>query len=363
MAADGRCKTFDARADGYVRGEGAGIVVLKPLSRALADGDPIYAVIRGSAINQDGRTNGLMAPNRLSQEAVLTDAYRRAGLSPGVVQYVEAHGTGTLLGDPIEAAALGRDSGAGPGTGQPVPGRLGQDQHRPPRGGGRRRRPDQSSAGAAPPDDPAEPELRGAQPAHPVRHACRCRSRRPSRRGRRTAAEQSPESARSASAAPMRMSSWLRLRRFGSCSRRPAQSEDRVELLPLSARSPEALAALAGRYEMALAAGAPLADLCYTAAARRGHHEHRLAVVGDSPAELAESLAAFRQGTPHPGLSTGRCRPGQRPGVVFVFSGQGSQWFGMGQRLYADEPVFQEALELCDAPCVQHLEDPCSPNF
>jgi acyl transferase domain-containing protein len=108
MAPDGRCKTFDAGANGYVRSEGAGLVVLKPLSRALADGDPIYAVIRGSAVNQDGRSNGLMAPNPLAQEAVLREAYRRAGVSPGDLQYVEAHGTGTLLGDPIEAKALGR---------------------------------------------------------------------------------------------------------------------------------------------------------------------------------------------------------------------------------------------------------------
>lgn len=107
MAPDGRCKTFDARANGYVRSEGAGLVVLKPLSKALADADPIYAVVRGSAVNQDGRSNGLMAPNPLAQEAVLREAYRRAGVSPGAVQYLEAHGTGTLLGDPIEVKALG----------------------------------------------------------------------------------------------------------------------------------------------------------------------------------------------------------------------------------------------------------------
>ena len=107
MAPDGRCKAFDARANGYVRSEGAGVVVLKPLSKAWADGDPIYAVIRGSAVNQDGRSNGLMAPNPLAQEAVLREAYRQAAVSPGKVQYVEAHGTGTLLGDPIEAKALG----------------------------------------------------------------------------------------------------------------------------------------------------------------------------------------------------------------------------------------------------------------
>ena len=119
MAPDGRCKTFDARADGYVRSEGAGVVVLKRLSKALADGDPIYAVIRGSAVNQDGRSNGLMAPNPLAQEAVLREAYRQAGVSPGEVQYVEAHGTGTLLGDPIEAKALGTVLGAERPPGRP----------------------------------------------------------------------------------------------------------------------------------------------------------------------------------------------------------------------------------------------------
>ena len=107
MAPDGRTKVFDAGSNGFARGEGAGVVVLKPLEEALADRDLIYALIRGGAVNQDGRSNGLMAPNRWSQEAVLREALRRTGLSAGRVQYVEAHATGTLLGDTIEAAALG----------------------------------------------------------------------------------------------------------------------------------------------------------------------------------------------------------------------------------------------------------------
>ena len=118
MAPDGRCKAFDARANGYVRGEGAGVVVLKPLSQALADGDPIYAVIRGSAVNQDGRTNGLTAPNPQAQEAVLREAYRQPASRPATFDYVEAHGTGTLLGR--------SDRGQGPGRGarrRPPPGR------------------------------------------------------------------------------------------------------------------------------------------------------------------------------------------------------------------------------------------------
>ncbi|NJM88982.1 MAG: polyketide synthase, partial [Hydrococcus sp. RU_2_2] len=107
LSGDGRCKSFDSTANGYVRSEGAGIVVLKPLSQAQADRDDIYAVIRGSAVNQDGWTNGLAAPNPKAQEAVIREACHKAGVSPGQIQYVEAHGTGTKLGDPIEMQALG----------------------------------------------------------------------------------------------------------------------------------------------------------------------------------------------------------------------------------------------------------------
>src|SRR6202008_4790854 len=119
MAPDGRCKAFDAAADGYVRGEGAGVLVLKPLSRARADGDRIHALVRATAVNQDGRSNGLTAPNGRAQGAVLPEAYRRAGGDPAAVQYVEAHGTGTALGDPIEARALGAALGAGRNGGAP----------------------------------------------------------------------------------------------------------------------------------------------------------------------------------------------------------------------------------------------------
>ncbi|HSS51043.1 MAG TPA: acyltransferase domain-containing protein, partial [Thermoanaerobaculia bacterium] len=120
LSGEGRCKAFDASADGFARGEGAGVVVLKALSRALADGDLVYCVIRGSAVNNDGASNGLTAPNPLSQVEVLRDAYERAGVDPGRVQVVEAHGTGTPLGDPIEARALAQVLGAGRAPDHPL---------------------------------------------------------------------------------------------------------------------------------------------------------------------------------------------------------------------------------------------------
>jgi acyl transferase domain-containing protein len=107
LSPEGRCKAFDATADGFVRSEGAGMVLLKPLSRALADGDPVYAVILASAVNQDGRTAGISAPSRSAQEALIREACRRAGIEPRQLHFVEAHGTGTAVGDPIEATAIG----------------------------------------------------------------------------------------------------------------------------------------------------------------------------------------------------------------------------------------------------------------
>ncbi|TXH18570.1 MAG: SDR family NAD(P)-dependent oxidoreductase [Mycobacterium sp.] len=355
MAADGRCKTFDAKADGYVRGEGAGIVVLKPLNQALADGDPIYSVIRGSATNQDGRTNGLMAPSPQSQEAVLTEAYRRAELSPGLVQYVEAHGTGTSLGDAIEAKALGTvlaegrasDSTCAIGSVKTNIGHL------------------EAAAGVAGLIKVAlamrhrmiPPSLNFTEPNPNIPfdrlklRVAQTLTAWPENGGRALAGVSSfgfgganahvvmAEAPQARATAPVDDTAALR-----------------VELLPLSARSPEALRELAARYELALNGRTPLADLCYTAGARRGHHDYRLAVIGDSTAAMSDALSAYRSGVAHPGLSAGHRRPGRRHGPVFVFSGQGSQWCGMGQQLYAQEPVFRDALAMCDEALRPHLD-------
>lgn len=352
MAADGHCKTFDADADGYVRGEGAGVVVLKPLSRALADNDPVYAVIRGTATNSDGRTNGLIAPSGRAQEAVLAEAYRRAGVSPGAVQYVEAHGTGTALGDAIEARALGTvlADGRPPGsrclTGS-VKTNIGHLE---------------AAAGVAGliktalalqhRQIPASLNFTAPNPHIPFESlpldVARTLTPWPQTGGRAVAGVSSFGFGGTNAHVVLTEAPQARSAAAPTDTGRP-------ELLALSARSPEALAALVGEYEMELVTGAPLGDLCYTAGARRGHHDYRLALVGDSQAAMFESLAAYRQNETHPGLAVGHCRPGSPPAVTFVFSGQGSQWLGMGRRLRAEEPAFAEALAACDAALQPHL--------
>ena len=185
MAPDGRCKAFDARANGYVRGEGAGIVVLKPLASALSDGDRIHAVIRGGSINQDGRTNGLTAPNGLSQEALLREALSNAGIRPSEIQCVEAHGTGTALGDPssstrsVPCCHRHRSKGCALCCG------LGEDERRASGGGRRRCRSHQAGVVARATSVAAEPSLRKTQSICSIRPtaASRChRSRALARR-------------------------------------------------------------------------------------------------------------------------------------------------------------------------------------
>jgi amino acid adenylation domain-containing protein len=350
-APDGRCKAFDARANGYVRGEGVGVVVLKPLAQAVADGDRVYAVIRGSAVNQDGRTNGLSAPSRQAQEAVLRDAYRAAGVSPGAVQYVEAHGTGTFLGDPIEAKALATVLSGGRPAGRPctlgsVKTNIGHLE---------------AAAGIAglikvalalrhraiPPSlHFVEPNPQIPFDELPIRVA--------------TALAEWPDS----EGPPLAGVSSFG---FGGTNAHvvleglpvaaPASGNedgsapDDVQLLPLSARSPEALKALARSYQDAL--GSATFETAWTefvraASVGRSHHDHRLAVVARGRDEAVARLGEFLRGEDVPGVATGRRLSGARARVAFVFSGQGSQWWGMGRGLLTTEPAFREALEACD---------------
>jgi acyl transferase domain-containing protein len=353
MAADGRCKSFDARADGFVRGEGCGIVALKRLSDALSAGDSILALIRGSAVNQDGSTNGLTAPNGLSQSALVHQALDRAGVLPSQISYVESHGTGTALGDPIEVEALASVVGPPCPDGQPcvigsVKTNIGHLE---------------SAAGIAGLIKVVLSMQHGAIP--PNLHFTKLNPHIslentrfifptelrpwPSAAGRRYAGISSfgfggtnahmilEEAPRSTSVGPMRES--------------PARG--RACLLPLSARSAEALHALAGSYLHLFSAEssehvAPIDDVCYTASVWRSHHEHRLALVGHSREDLAAKLKSFRDGDARPGMSSGRLSQDRELKLAFVFSGQGSQRFDMGRELMRHESRFRQTLEECD---------------
>jgi myxalamid-type polyketide synthase MxaE and MxaD len=352
LAPDGRCKTFDAAADGFVRAEGCGVVVLKRLADARAAGDPILAVIRGSAMNQDGKTNGLTAPSGVAQQAVIREALRQAAVEPAEIDYVEAHGTGTPLGDPIEVEALAEVLGppsavAGPCLLGSVKTNVGHLE---------------GAAGiaglmkvvlalhheAVPPHlhlsrlnpnvvlDGTRLRIPGALEPWPRRERRRCAGVSSfgwSGTNVHVVLEEAPAPAPAAPAVA------------SPC------------LLPVSARSPEALAAMVSRYERFLAdpAAPALADVCHTAALRRRHHPHRAAVVGRSAAEIAERLAVLGRGEAGAGTATGRVpTAAARPRVAFVFSGQGSQWLGMGRRLLDEEPVFREALERCDTAIGRH---------
>lgn len=355
MAADGRCKAFDARADGYVRGEGCGMVVLKRLSSAQRDGDRILAVILGSAVNQDGHSNGLTAPNPEAQVAVIEQALAAAGVAPAQISYVEAHGTGTELGDPIEVQALGAALAEGRPANTPVVigsvktniGHL------------------ESAAGIASlikvilmlQHGELAPSLHFITPNPyipfdqlPVRVQTTLAPWPPADGGPRLAGISSfgfgGTNAHLIVADPPVTSPALA----------PEDAAGQARLLPLSARSPEALHDLAVAWRDLLAAGgAPLRDLAYTAAVRRSHHSHRLAVSGDSAAELHDKLSAFLSGDSAFGLSAGQRKSGHAPAVAFLFSGQGSQWPRMGYDLLAQEPVFRETVERIDQLLHRHV--------
>ncbi len=358
MAPDGRCKFGDARANGYVRSEGAGIVVLKPLAKALTDGDPIYAVIRGSAVNNDGRTSGYMTtPSRTGQERMLRLAYSDAGLSPGEVQYVEAHGTGTIAGDPVELTALGnvlstdRPSGSTCHVGS-VKTNFGHTE---------------GAAGIAGLIKtalvlkhrmvPANLHLLELNPAiawndYPLVIP---------REVTHLAQDSEPVVAGVSAFGISGTNAHAVLTEAPGRERTDEAAQphaDRACVLALSARSPEALASLARAYVSALEEeGSPsLYDIWYTAALRRSHHEHRLAVTADNRAGVSEHLRAFLRGDSVPWVWTGNTEPELKPKVVFVCPGQGSQWVGMGRQLLREEAVFREWIERCESALQPYVD-------
>ncbi|MDB5771573.1 MAG: zinc-binding dehydrogenase family protein [Burkholderia sp.] len=351
LSPDGHSKSFDIRADGYGRGEGAGIVVLKPYSAALRDGDDIYALVRGTGTNQDGRTNGITVPNPEAQEALIRTVCNKAKVNPKEIRYIEAHGTGTALGDPLEARAIGAVLGRGRTSGQAcvvgsVKANIGhleaasgiagiiklalclKHQAIPPLANLTQPNPNIPFAdlGLRLPLT-LEPMPAGEGPA--------CVSINSFGYGGSNAhailQEAIPEK-------PLRTLDLAAATRPATC------------ILTLSARSQAALSGLASAYLRRLSQpDAPsLRDLCYSAAMRRGHYEQRVALAADSREELARQLRVFMERGAGPGIAVGSVGvTGQRP--VFVFTGMGPQWWAMGRELLQSEPVFRRIAEECDA--------------
>ncbi len=347
MAPDGHCKTFDASADGFGRGEGCGIVVLKRLSDALADGDRVLAVVRGSAVNQDGHSTLLAAPHGPAQEALIREALATAQLEPGRIGFVETHGTGTALGDPIEveaiAATLGRQPGAVPALLGSLKANIGHLEaaagvaglikvvlalrHKavPPQAHFHELNPHISLSGTR----LAVPTALTPWPAGPMPRCGAVSSFGVGGTNAHVILEEAPEVPAAEAA---------------------AGDAGRPVLLPLSAHGPEALRDVARAWQPFLrTSSATLRDLCFTAAERRTHHDHRLVVLGRTREELAARLRDFLEGVDAPGALAGHRPAHAAPRIGFVFSGQGPQWFGMGRELLAEQPVFREALSRCDA--------------
>lgn len=346
LAPDGRCKTFDATADGYGRGEGCGVVVLKRYTDAVRDGDSILALVCASAVNHDGPSSGLTVPNEQAQERLLRQTLRLAGVAPAAVSYIETHGTGTPLGDPIEVNAIGTVFGdrQEPLMLGAVKSNIGHLE---------------AAAGIASvikvvlalqhQQLPPQLHLRTPNPDIPW-------ERLPLR-------------------IPDQLLPWTGEQRLAGCSafgfsgtnahvllqaaptQRPATADDNtlerpLHLLTLSAKTPAALHQLATTYAAALAAQpegiTALADIAFTANTGRAHFRRRMALTVTTTADAVASLRAYASGQTLPTVQIGELRPGQQPKVAFLFTGQGAQMAGMGRDLYATQPTFRHVLAQCD---------------
>ncbi|MDR2309210.1 MAG: SDR family NAD(P)-dependent oxidoreductase [Paucimonas sp.] len=343
-AADGRCKSFDAAADGYGRGEGAGVLILKRYADALRDGDPVQALIRGCGVHQDGRTAGMMAPNGEAQAHMLRQVYRQAGVDPLSVHYVEAHGTGTRLGDKAELTAISQVFG----TGRQAGGECLVGSVKPNVG--------HLEAGAG--------MVGLIKTVLAIRHGQIPRSLYSS-----LTAEIDWQTAgiRVVGAAqPWPMTATPR-RAGVSCfgvggtiahailEAAPAAERETLEpvaagaglLFPLSGQSRENVQGAAARLAAWLEANpqVSLADIGHTLALRRDHLEVRSVVQASTREALLEALHSAATASPSESLHSGACNRGAGKGVVFVFSGHGAQWPGMGRELLQTEPVFAAQVD------------------
>ncbi len=358
MSPDGQCKTFDAGANGYVRGEGCGVVVLKPLEEAIKDGNKIHAIIRGSAVNQDGLSQGLTAPNSLAQQRVIRQALANAEVEPRDISYVETHGTGTSLGDPIEIKSLKKVLMKGRNTEETcwlgsVKTNIGHLE---------------SGAGIAgliktvlclqnreiPPVvhfNELNPYISLKKTSFVIPTSCE----------------------------PWKITEGSRLAGVSSFSfggtnahlileeaavlgdQKTADKENNnidrpVHLLTLSAKTQKALNNLVQDYYTYLQSPhtshtsqtPPLADICFSANTGRSKFEYGLGIVSQSTEQLKQQLEGLMRGETVAGCFQGQVTEEREPNVAFLCTGQGSQYVKMGQQLYETSPTFRQVIDECD---------------
>ncbi|NJK64638.1 MAG: type I polyketide synthase, partial [Synechococcaceae cyanobacterium SM2_3_1] len=344
MAPDGRCKTFDARADGFVRGEGCGLLLLKRLSDALRDGDPIRAVIRGSAVNQDGPSSGFTAPNRVAQELLLQQALKAARLTPAEIDYIEAHGTGTSLGDPIEVRALGQVLGAGHSETDPlllgsVKTNLGHLE---------------SAAGVAGvikvilalQQEKIPAHLHFQEPNPYINWADL-----PVKVTQEATPWPQREQIRAAGISSFGASGTNAHVILAEAPTFVSQATHEVErplhLLTLSAKNSEALTELAHKYVAFLhQTELDLGDICFTANTGRSHFIHRMVVLAGSLEQMTTGLQDRLAGIQAAAVISGQIQQ-STPQIAFLFIGQGSQYTVMSQEFYETQPTYKQVLDQC----------------
>ena len=348
LAPDGRCKTFDAAADGFARGEGGGVVVLKRLTDAVADGDTVLALIRGSAVNQDGRSGGLTVPNGPAQQAVIRQALAQADLQPKQIGYIEAHGTGTSLGDPIEVGALGAVFGSSHTSEQPlyigsVKTNIGHLE---------------AAAGIAGlikvvlamQHETLPPHLHFHQPSPhiswadlPIAVTAQAQSWNADqpRFAGISSFGFSGTNAHVILAAAVDQKAKNEERRAWPARSRTKNENRTWHLLTLAAKDSGALQELAQRYaEWLPNTTASLVDICWSGHQLRSHFSHRLAIAVSSRQDAQSQLAAIAD-QPTPSFAHTPRK------IAFLFTGQGSQYSHMGRELYSTEFVFRQAIDQC----------------
>ncbi|MEH2042826.1 type I polyketide synthase [Nostoc sp.] len=351
---NGCCQTFDAAANGFVKGEGCGVVVLKRLKDALADGDNILALIRGSAVNHNGRSSSLIAPNGMSQQATIRQALENSGVDSAQIDYVEVQGTGTSVGEPIEVAALGAVFGKNRPEDKPLV--IGSVKtnigHLEPASGIA----SLIKVVLALQHGEIPPHLHFQQP-NPYIQWDEFSLKVPTERMPWTVGAKR----RLAGVNTFGFSgtnAHVILEEAPISEVAPKSIERPLHLLALSAKTDEALIQLAERYEKHLAANPDLAlgDICFSANTGRSHFQHRLSVIASSSTELYEKLAAFRAGQEVAGLFKGKVAGS--PKIAFIFTSFSSNYLGMARKLYETQPTFRATLDYCDQILRPYLEQP-----